>query len=215
MRLDLPLTATVWNEPHATDVKCVPTSAESRRGINKSSLSPCPNWPYSPLPHVYTLPLSNSSALWLKPHETAFHCATLLPSRNAIRCGACLSSRSPRPSWPWLPAPNTHSPLSVKIMLCDQPHARDLTRTWPSSVIAVGTVRGSVSPRPSWPWSFAPHAYTVPLSVWLLLVTWRWNSCNGWHTIHGNSVFATACNVRDVDRWQRGHLLRRESKSTC
>jgi len=65
--------ANIWREDNSGKDECMPESPNKFiqvvHAIYRSMVSPCPSWPFVPLPQEYTLFLSVTAIVCLHPHE--------------------------------------------------------------------------------------------------------------------------------------------------
>mmetsp|Transcript_3673 Transcript_3673/g.15539 ORF Transcript_3673/g.15539 Transcript_3673/m.15539 type:complete len:242 (+) Transcript_3673:613-1338(+) len=149
-------------QPPDAAVMGPPANSGSSLGVQWSTQSPCPSWPYLLHPNVQSLPPSVSAALCLQPQIGSVMCWSF---RLSTKVGTCRSRAWPCPRFPYRPHPNVNmAPRSSVTALCSAPPAARRTRK-PAS-LKKGTTHGfslsSVSPKPSWPFWFRPNENSVP-----------------------------------------------------
>mmetsp|Transcript_6393 Transcript_6393/g.15413 ORF Transcript_6393/g.15413 Transcript_6393/m.15413 type:complete len:284 (+) Transcript_6393:49-900(+) len=85
-----------WSDLTAC-VRALSDSDGTTCGVSTSSLESMPSRELAALPHMYTLPSSQTAPEWLAPHATE---TTRILSRSSIFEGERRGSSPPTPSWP-------------------------------------------------------------------------------------------------------------------
>ena len=129
-------TATVCRVPATASVMFTLISAATSVGSNRGYRSPCPSCPYSPPPHVYTLPSRDTARAWYLDADT-FTASTPSNARTGVgtitRCPMLSIPTGTKPK-PWPSCPTSPYP---QVYTC--PPAVAAAAVYSSSPMSIGS----------------------------------------------------------------------------